>query len=296
MRQWGRARRRHPRPAGPAGAAGAGRRADRGGSAVLVAPPGTGKTTLVPLGRRRGVARPGRRRRAPPDRRPRGRAADGRAARRAGRRRGRVRRARRAAAGPRPGSRWSPPACWCGGCSATRSCAGVGAVMLDECHERHLDTDLALAFLRRRARARCAPTCGCSPRRPPPTRRGSPRCSAARRSVRGRAARCTRSTGVVPAAAPGRARRTACGSTPRCSTTSPRRVRRALARARRGRAGVPARARARSRRSPPAGRPAAASTCCRCTAGCPAPAQDAALRAGPPAAGRAGRPRSPRAA
>ena len=69
------------------------------------------------------------------------------AARRAGRRPVGLQRARRAAgAAPPPGSRWSPPGCWCGGCSATRSWPGVGAVVLDECHERQLDTDLALAF------------------------------------------------------------------------------------------------------------------------------------------------------
>ena len=120
---------------------------DRAGAAVLVAPPGTGKTTLVPLalaGRTSGrvvVAEP---------RRVAARAA-----------------ARRMAAligEPLGGSigytvRGESTA---GrdtrvevvdhrGCSWPRlqrdpELAGVDALVLDECHERHLDTDLALAF------------------------------------------------------------------------------------------------------------------------------------------------------
>ena len=43
--------------------------------------------------------------------------------------------------------RSSPPVCCCSGCSATRSWPGVDVVVLDECHERHLDADTAAAFL-----------------------------------------------------------------------------------------------------------------------------------------------------
>ena len=118
-----------------------------GGAAVLVAPPGTGKTTLVPLAL--ADALDGRIVVAEP-RRVAARAAARRMAALLGERVGdqvgySVRGERRV--GPAPGSRWSPPASWSAGCSGIPSCAGVGAVMLDECHERHLDTDLALAFL-----------------------------------------------------------------------------------------------------------------------------------------------------
>ncbi|GAA4797378.1 ATP-dependent helicase HrpB [Actinomycetospora chlora] len=114
------------------------------GAAVLVAPPGTGKTTLVPLalaGSVRGrvlVAEP---------RRVAVRAAAARMAwlvgEAVGERVGYAIRGER-----RPGSRVEVVTT---GLLVARlqrdpELAGVDAVVLDECHERHLDTDLALAF------------------------------------------------------------------------------------------------------------------------------------------------------
>jgi ATP-dependent helicase HrpB len=117
------------------------------GSAVLVAPPGTGKTTLVPLALAGEL--PGRVLVAEP-RRLATRAAARRMAALLGEPVGRS-----VGYSVRGDSRRS---------DATRvevvttgllvrrlqadpELAGVGAVVLDECHERHLDTDLALAFL-----------------------------------------------------------------------------------------------------------------------------------------------------
>jgi len=116
------------------------------GSAVLVAPPGTGKTTLVPLALAGAV--PGRILVAEP-RRVAARAAARRMAALLGESVG-----GRVGYSVRGDSRRS---------AATRvevvttgllvrrlqadpELAGVDAVILDECHERHLDTDLALAF------------------------------------------------------------------------------------------------------------------------------------------------------
>jgi ATP-dependent helicase HrpB len=116
------------------------------GSAVLVAPPGTGKTTLVPLAL--AAARPGRILVAEP-RRVAARAAARRMAALLGEAVG-----GRVGYSVRGDSRRS---------AATRievvttgllvrrlqadpELPGVDAVVLDECHERHLDTDLALAF------------------------------------------------------------------------------------------------------------------------------------------------------
>ncbi|SEO94776.1 ATP-dependent helicase HrpB [Trujillonella endophytica] len=116
------------------------------GTAVVVAPPGTGKTTLVPLALARDV--PGRVLVAEP-RRVAARAAAHRMAALLGERVG-----GRIGYSVRGESRRS---------AATRvevvttgllvrrlqadpELPGVGAVVLDECHERHLDTDLALAF------------------------------------------------------------------------------------------------------------------------------------------------------
>ncbi|WP_438872676.1 ATP-dependent helicase C-terminal domain-containing protein [Paractinoplanes pyxinae] len=113
------------------------------GAAVLVAPPGTGKTTLVPL------ALPGRVVVAEP-RRLAARAAARRMASLLGERPGdqvgyTVR-------GDRQVSRRTRVEVVTTGVLVRRlqrdpELAGTAAVILDECHERHLDTDLALAFL-----------------------------------------------------------------------------------------------------------------------------------------------------
>jgi ATP-dependent helicase HrpB len=106
----------------------------RGGAAVLVAPPGTGKTTLVPIalaeatGQRIVVAEPRRI-----------------AARAAARRMAQLR-------GERVVGRETRVEVVTTGLLVQRLLAdpdlpGVGVVMIDECHERHLDTDLATAFL-----------------------------------------------------------------------------------------------------------------------------------------------------
>ncbi|GAA4831545.1 ATP-dependent helicase HrpB [Actinomycetospora corticicola] len=117
---------------------------DEHGTAVLVAPPGTGKTTLVPLalagqvGGRVLVAEP---------RRVAVRAAAARMASLLGEKVGD--RVGYAIRGERkPGSRVEVVTT---GLLVARlqhdpELAGVDAVVLDECHERHLDTDLALAF------------------------------------------------------------------------------------------------------------------------------------------------------
>ena len=117
------------------------------GAAVLVAPPGTGKTTLVPLalaawGAGRVVVAEPRRLAA--------RAAAARMATLTGTALGdlvgyTVRGERRVGAGTRVEVVTT-------GVLVRRlqndaSLDGVGAVVVDECHERHLDTDLALAML-----------------------------------------------------------------------------------------------------------------------------------------------------
>ena len=130
-----------------------------------------------------------------------------------------------AGAAPRPASRWSPPACSSGGCRPTRSCPGVDAVVLDECHERHLDTDLALAFcLDVRAALRpdlqlVAMSATAQAQR-----------LAALLGADGDPAPVVEAPGALhevdvvwaPPATPGRPARTASGSTRGCSRTSPR--------------------------------------------------------------------------
>ncbi|MDD7939102.1 ATP-dependent helicase HrpB [Actinomycetospora lutea] len=119
---------------------------DDRGAAVLVAPPGTGKTTLVPLalagtvGARVLVAEP---------RRVAVRAAAQRMAwllgEPVGERVGYAIRGERRA-GPRTRVEVVTTGLLVARLQRDPELAGVDAVVLDECHERHLDTDLALAF------------------------------------------------------------------------------------------------------------------------------------------------------
>ncbi|RKT52788.1 ATP-dependent helicase HrpB [Saccharothrix australiensis] len=113
------------------------------GSAVLVAPPGTGKTTLVPLALegRVVVAEP---------RRIAARAAAARMAGLLGEPVGRT--VGYAVRGDRRTSRDTRVEVVTSGLLVRRlqhdpELAGVGTVLLDECHERHLDADLLLALL-----------------------------------------------------------------------------------------------------------------------------------------------------
>ncbi|MEQ4725295.1 ATP-dependent helicase HrpB [Nonomuraea sp. B19D2] len=109
---------------------------DRHGSAVLTAPPGTGKTTVVPLalaeaGMRVLVAEPRRL-----------------AVRAAARRMGvsyTIRGERHAGANPMV--EVVTTGVLLQRLQRDQELTGVDAVMLDECHERHLDADTALAFL-----------------------------------------------------------------------------------------------------------------------------------------------------
>ncbi|MET0422728.1 MAG: ATP-dependent helicase HrpB [Actinoplanes sp.] len=116
------------------------------GVAVLVAPPGTGKTTLVPLA----LAAPGRRVVVAEPRRLAARAAARRMAALLGEKVGG--RVGYTVRGDRQVSRETVVEVVTTGVLVRRlqrdpELAGVAAVVLDECHERHLDTDLALAFL-----------------------------------------------------------------------------------------------------------------------------------------------------
>jgi ATP-dependent helicase HrpB len=118
----------------------------RAGAAVLVAPPGTGKTTLVPLALAELVE--GRVVVAEP-RRVAARAAARRMSALLGERPGRsVGHTVRGESTVGPATRVEVVTT---GVLVRRlqrdpELAGTGAVVLDECHERHLDTDLALAF------------------------------------------------------------------------------------------------------------------------------------------------------
>ncbi|WP_197686484.1 ATP-dependent RNA helicase [Actinoplanes derwentensis] len=116
------------------------------GAAVLVAPPGTGKTTLVPLA----LATPGSKVIVAEPRRVAARAAARRMAALLGERPGQ--RVGFAVRGERQVSRETVVEVVTTGLLVRRlqadpELAGVGTVILDECHERHLDSDLALAFL-----------------------------------------------------------------------------------------------------------------------------------------------------
>ena len=116
------------------------------GAAVLVAPPGTGKTTLVPLALAGLVE--GRVLVAEP-RRVAARAAARRMSALLGERPGeRVGHTVRgeSTAGPRTRVEVVTTGVLVRRLQRDPELAGVGAVVLDECHERHLDTDLALAF------------------------------------------------------------------------------------------------------------------------------------------------------
>jgi ATP-dependent helicase HrpB len=115
------------------------------GTAVLVAPPGTGKTTVVPLA----LAGPGRVVVAEP-RRVAARAAARRMAELIGEDVGG--RVGYTVRGERRASRETTIEVVTTGVLVRRlhrdpELAGVSTVILDECHERHLDSDLALAFL-----------------------------------------------------------------------------------------------------------------------------------------------------
>ncbi|WP_197725550.1 ATP-dependent helicase HrpB [Actinoplanes sp. OR16] len=119
---------------------------DEAGAAVLVAPPGTGKTTLVPLA----LASPHRKIIVAEPRRIAARAAARRMASLLGERVGE--RVGYAVRGDRRVSRETVVEVVTTGLLVRRlqhdpELAGVSAVMLDECHERHLDSDLAVAFL-----------------------------------------------------------------------------------------------------------------------------------------------------
>lgn len=132
---------------------------DRRGSAVLCAPPGTGKTTLVPLvlaglldgdGRPAGGGRPVRRVLVAEPRRIAARAAARRMAwllgERTGERVGFTVRGERQA-GPRTVVEVVTTGVLVQRLQRDQELAGVDTVVLDECHERHLDADTAAAFL-----------------------------------------------------------------------------------------------------------------------------------------------------
>ena len=254
--------------------------------AVLAAPPGTGKTTLVPLalaGRRRRAGAAGRwspsRGGWRPARPPGGwpgcsarRSADGSAtpcaasggsARRHRRRGGHHRRAA-AAAAARPGA------------------ARVStSSLLDECHERHLDADTAMAFLLDVRPRPCGRTCALVAASATTDTAGWSPAAGRRPGGRARAAPAPGGRRVGAAARGRCGRRTACGSTRRCWTRR-RRGAAGAARARRRRAVLPAR-----RRRDRAGWPGLLRsagpvwTCCGCTAGRPPPSRTRRSPPGP---------------
>ena len=165
--------------------------------------------------------RPGRGRRAAPGRRPGRRPADGRAARRAGRPAGRLHRARRPPGVPGHRVEVVTTGVLVRRLQRDPELAGTAVVILDECHERHLDSDLALAFL---VEVRAA-------LRPDLRLLATSATADADRLAAVLGARARWSTADGPAV-PGRGalvarrrarspRRSGCGSTPGCSTTWP---------------------------------------------------------------------------
>ena len=271
---------------------------DAAGAGVLVAPPGTGKTTLAPLAVADRVDRPGGDRPTPPGGRPRRRPADGRAARRAGRRPGRLRGARRAPGRPGHPDRGGhhrpagPPAAPRPGAARHRArCCSTSATSGNSTPTWRWPSPW-------RRGPRSGRTCGCWRCRRPRTPTGSPRCSAGPPRPRwyGPSRRCTRSQRIWappprPVAPPG-----AGPGGPGPARPRGRHRPAGAARARRRRAGLPARGRRDRGGHRPAGRPARhGRRCCRCTAGSAAPSRTP--RCAPPTgAGWCWPPRWPRPA
>ena len=194
------------------------------GAAVLVAPPGTGKTTLVPLALAERVDRAGRRGRAAPGGRPRRRPADGVAARREGRRPGRLH-----GAGRPPGRAADPGR---GGDHRRAGAAPAARPGAGRRRRRRRSTSATSGTWtptwRWRSRSspgpRCGPTCGCWPMS---ATADAERLAALLGGPDGPApvigADAPLFDGgdrLVPAGRPGSTRRTGCGSTRGCSTTS----------------------------------------------------------------------------
>lgn len=157
---------------------------DSEGTAVLCAPPGTGKTTLVPLALAGLVGGgPARRVVVAEPRRIAARAAARRMAWLLGEKVGEsvgftVRGER--SVGPRTRVEVVTTGVLLQRLQRDQEVSGVDTVVLDECHERHLDADTTAAFLLD-VRGRCAPICAWWPRRRRPTRADGRGCWAGRR-------------------------------------------------------------------------------------------------------------------
>ena len=167
----------------------------------------------------------------------------------------------------------------CAGSSATRSCPGVGAVVLDEVHERHLDADLALALLVD-VRANLRPDLrllAMSATVEAERTAASPRWADAPVVTAPGALHPVAEVWCPPP--PGVRRPDGRGSTPRFLDHVAATVRRALAEQRRRRAGLPA-GRRRDRRGGRAGSPGVGRRRRPLHGRLPAAEQDAALRPG----------------